>query len=547
MRIQALCPHVANQIAAGEVIERPASVVKELLENALDAGASTITIDIGFGGLNLIKIADDGHGIDADDLVLAITAHATSKITELADLYAINTMGFRGEALASIAAISRMKLYSKPAAQTHGMLLQVNESGIHTQAYARTQGTTIEVCDLFFNAPVRKTFLKSERLEYQAIELVVKQFALSAPQIAITLHHNQKQIVHLPKVTCEQSRLRRIKKLFGQAFLDDAVYIQEEHDGFAMMGWISQRTYQRSQRDRQWVYLNQRLIKDKLLLQAIGQAYQDILYPGRYPSCVLYLSVPPDQVDVNVHPTKHEVRFRQPRLIHGMIVSGLANRLHVPSSVTNMQVKAKPKSKPFEQLLYAAMPHVLTESEPTWIIINSQFALVHLHQPTPYLLDLAAIHHHQISYMLRTLPKPFPHRALLVPVRLDIHESVYPCLEQERSSLLDVGIQFDFISSTQILIRTIPLHIPLLDIQRFFSEVLNINRDTEAMLKQLIACQTFDAYNLSPIERNSLLDYCIHQWDTMHTIQACLHLDSSTCRHIMHQSRICTPESALLS
>lgn len=544
MRIQALSPHVANQIAAGEVIERPASVVKELLENALDAGARTITIDIGFGGFNLIKIADDGQGIDADDLILAITAHATSKITELTDLYAIRTMGFRGEALASIAAISRLNLYSKPAAQTHGMLLQVNESGIHTQACARTQGTTIEVCDLFFNAPVRKTFLKSERLEYQAIELVVKQFALSAPQIAITLHHNQKPIFHLPKVTCEQSRLRRIKKLFGQAFLDDAVYIQEEHDGFAMTGWISQRAYQRSQRDRQWVYLNQRMIKDKLLLQAIGQAYQDILYPGRYSSCILYLSVPPDQVDVNVHPTKHEVRFRQPRLIHGMIVSGLANRLHVQPSVADLQ--ARPKL--FKQPLYAAMQHSpSTESTPNWIIVNSQFALVHVHPPTPYLLDLAMIHHHQITNTLQSLSKPFPHRALLVPVRIDIAESAYRCLEQHRATLLDVGIQFDFIGHTQVLIRSIPLQVPLLDIERFFTAIQSAHGDTDVIFKQLIACQTFDAYNISPIERDTLLEYCMQHWDTMRTIQACLQLDTPTCQQIMRHSRIPTAESALLS
>ena len=189
MRIQALSPQVANQIAAGEVIERPASVVKELLENALDAGADHITIDIGFGGLNLIRIADNGHGIEAEDLTLAIAAHATSKITQLEDLYAISSMGFRGEALASIAAVSRITICSKPAAQTHGMLLKANENGIQIHPYARTQGTTIEVCDLFYNTPVRKMFLKSERMEYQAIELMVKQFALSAPHITLTLHH----------------------------------------------------------------------------------------------------------------------------------------------------------------------------------------------------------------------------------------------------------------------------------------------------------------------------------------------------------------------
>jgi len=554
MRIQQLSPHVANQIAAGEVIERPASVVKELLENALDAGATVITIDIGFGGLNLIKIADNGHGIDAEDLPLAIAAHATSKIKQLTDLYAISSMGFRGEALASIAAVSRLKLYSKPAAQAHGMLLQVDETGIHTEPCARTQGTTIEVCDLFFNTPVRKTFLKSERHEYQAIELVVKQFALAAPNIALTLQHNQKLTLHLSKTNCEASRLRRIKKIFGQAFLSDAIFIQEAHADFTMYGWISQREYQRSQRDRQWVYLNKRLIKDKLMLQAIGQAYQDILHPGRYPSCILYISIPPDQVDVNVHPTKHEVRFRQPRLVHAMLVSGLANRLHTEASTANHFHTVHPPQKISHYP--PPSPAQSTEQGIAWQILNSHFAILGLQDAAPYLVDIAKVNHHYIANMLQTLPKPFPHRALLVPVRIDIATSAYSYIEQQREDLRNLGIQFDFVSTNQILIRTMPLHLPLLDLQRFFMVVQTpdlkegctfsptekiTGRGNEGIksTQQLIACQTFDAYNISPIERDTLLDYCLQNWDTMHKVEACLPLDVTTCQHMMRQIRTC--------
>lgn len=544
MRIQQLSPHVANQIAAGEVIERPASVVKELLENALDAGANTITIDIGFGGLNLIKISDNGHGIDAEDLPLAIAAHATSKITQLTDLYAISSMGFRGEALASIAAVSRMKLYSKPAAQTHGMLLQIDETGIQTQPYARTQGTTVEICDLFFNTPVRKTFLKSERLEYQAIDLVVKQFALAAPHIAITLQHNQKQTLHLPKASCESSRLRRIKKLFGQAFLQDALFIQEEHEHFAMHGWISQRQYQRSQRDRQWVYLNQRLIKDKLILQAIGQAYQEILYPGRYPSCILYVNIPPDQVDVNVHPTKHEVRFRQPRLIHAMLVSGLANRLHAQPSIpstpsTHHEAHTIQQKMSHYALHPSSAPIHTTEQDTTWHILNPHFAILRLHDAVPYLVDMAKVHDHYVTKMLHALPQPLPHRALLVPVRIDIATAAESLLEQQRPELLNLGIQFDFISTHQILIRTIPLNLPLLDLERFFIAIQTAHPYQNDIMQQIIACQTFDAYNMSSIERETLLDYCLQHWDTMHTVQACLSLDLATCQLAMRQIRPC--------
>ncbi len=534
MRIKALSSHIANQIAAGEVIERPASVVKELLENALDAGATALTIEIGFGGLNLIKVSDNGHGIYADDLPLAIAAHATSKISQLDDLYAITTMGFRGEALASIASVSRMNLYSKPADQVHGMRLHVDETGVQIEPFARTQGTTVEICDLFFNTPVRKTFLKSERLEYQAIELVVKQFALSAPELALTFFHNQKQILSLPSALCAQSRLLRIKKLFGQAFLNDAIAIHTEHNDFLLQGWISQHQYQRSQRDRQWVYLNHRLIKDKLILQAIGQAYQDILHPGRYASCILYLTVPPDQVDVNVHPTKHEVRFRQPRLIHAMIVSSLANQVCIPE--TPRELEHKPDDRMNTQAHINDLFPPQSSSNPTWKILNPRFAILQLPQATPYLVDIVHVYQHSVASLVETLPTPWPHRALLVPVQLDIGTSADTWFEHHREILLALGIQFDLITATHVWIRTIPLHLPLLDLDTFFMSIQKTNWNQNDLMKHIIACQKFDAYNMSPIERDTLCDYCMKNIDTMNAIQACLPLDVHTCTQIMRHT-----------
>lgn len=338
LRIQQLPPAIANQIAAGEVIERPASVVKELLENALDAGADTISIDIAYGGLNQIKISDNGSGIFADDLPLAIAAHATSKITRLDDLYSIGSMGFRGEALASISSIAKLKISSRPASQEHAMMLAVQGSESIISPCARSQGTTIDVVDLFFNAPVRKRFLKSEKLEFQAIETVVKRFALSAPQIALTLKHNNKLVLSLARATDAKSRHARMAKIFGKAFDDHALYIDVERAGMRLEGWLSGIEVQRSQNDRQWVYINQRMVKDKLINHAIKQAYDNVLHPGRFPVCLLYLSLNPAEVDVNVHPTKHEVRFNSP----GWCMIFLPRRFIMPLSRSSISHRHQP-------------------------------------------------------------------------------------------------------------------------------------------------------------------------------------------------------------
>ncbi|PJD92538.1 MAG: DNA mismatch repair protein MutL [Legionella sp.] len=540
MRIQRLSSAVANQIAAGEVIERPASVVKELLENALDAGATMVAVELGFGGLNHIKVSDNGHGIDAEDLPLAIAAHATSKISALNDLYHITTMGFRGEALASIASVSRLTLSSKPAHQAHGMMLSMDEYDYNTQPTPRNQGTTIEVRDLFFNAPVRKTFLKSERIEYQAIELVVKQFALSAPGVALTMKHNGKQTLNLAKVTCEQSRLQRIKKLFGQAFLTDAVYIDETHEHFAIQGWISQHTYQRSQRDRQWIYLNHRLVKDKLLYQAIGQAYQSLLHPGRYASCVLYISIAPDQVDVNVHPTKHEVRFRQPRLVHSMMVSILTQQLRPPvpllDLVTELQVQPELVLESGSLTTAMAPSGTVLSKDAAWMAINAHFVILNL-STASYLVDMFAVHQHAINAIVYNMDKPWPHRLLLVPIRVDIERSMYASLERCQTDLSLLGIQFDFMAETSLMIRTIPLCLPLLDLGAFFLSIPSPHCDQQDLIRHAIACQSFDAYHMSSNERDALLAYCLQHWDQMNQIHACLRLDLAKCQALCAQGQ----------
>lgn len=528
MRIQRLAANVANQIAAGEVIERPASVVKELLENSFDAGATQISIELGFGGLNLIKVSDNGHGIDAEDLHLAIAAHATSKITQLNDLYQMKTMGFRGEALASMASVSRMKIASKPAYQSHARMLALGEKGMDVQACARTNGTTIEIHDLFYNAPVRKGFLKSEKLEYQAIELVVKQFALSAPHVTLNLKHNQKQMLHLPKADCEQSRILRIKKLFGQGFLADAVYIHEVHAALTVEGWISQSQYQRSQRDRQWVYLNQRVIKDKLIHQAIGQTYQNILHPGRYPSCVLYLTMPADQVDVNVHPTKHEVRFRDPRLIHSILVSTLSSPLQPPS--TDHQPAARESKKISSVPMHA--PSLYSAHEQPWLVITPHM-VIHQYAPNEtFLINILKVHQHALQHTLETLEKPLPSRPLLVPVKINFVGSHYAWFEKNQAFFMRFGLQFDFVSETSLMIRTIPLCLPQLNFSEFFLTIQQVKPEDHRFIQQLIACQTIDAYNISSLERETLMAYCLKNLSLLHRSKACVRLDNNLCQQL---------------
>ena len=531
-RIQQLPALVANQIAAGEVIERPASVVKELLENALDAGADTIQVDIGFGGLNQIKISDNGSGIDADDLPLAIAAHATSKIRHLNDLYAISSMGFRGEALASIAAVSKLSILSKPADQKHAMMLDVRGGLTPTVSpCARSKGTTIEVLDLFFNAPVRKKFLKTPRSEYLAIEMVVKRFALSAPSIAITLCHNDKQMLVLPAAMCDKTKLLRIRKLLGKAFTDQAITIDVEQSGLRLMGFVSGELYQRSQNDKQWVYINQRMVKDKLVFHAIRQSYDQLLHPGRYPACLLYLNMDASALDVNVHPTKHEVRFEQPRLVHDFIVSHLSNVLRsCKKDIMKEHTKHYTSlSLPSFQVAETYIKHPLPiKTEPDlslqhhWLVLNTHYGVLFVQQ-RPYLVHMKRAHQQSLFQQLKQQTLPLAHRPLLVPVRVSVDKKDYASIEQSRALLTDLGIQLDWVSETELVVRTIPVLLPQLDISKWldFFKKAPINDKAPGIdsvagrrllpvqesLHQLIQCQSFDAQQLSTDDQSYLAAY----------------------------------------
>ncbi len=327
-RIQKLSSLLSNQIAAGEVIERPASVVKELVENSIDAGATKIDLDIEQGGMRLIRVRDDGGGIHKDDLALALNRHATSKIYHLNDLEKIMTLGFRGEALASVSSVSRLTLSSAVAESSGWQIVsQGTESEPQVAPVAHPQGTTIEVRDLFFNTPARRKFLRTEKTEFDHIDELIKRIALSSFTVDFTLKHNQRIVRQYRKAHTDIEREQRVASLCGSEFMAHALKIETEIEGLKLSGWIGLPTFSRAQADLQYFYVNGRMVKDKTVSHAMRQAYHDVMYGGRHPAYVLFLEIAPDQVDVNVHPTKHEVRFRESRLVHDFICHAVHDAL----------------------------------------------------------------------------------------------------------------------------------------------------------------------------------------------------------------------------
>ncbi len=323
--IHLLSPRLANQIAAGEVVERPSSVAKELLENCLDAGAKRIDIDIEQGGVKRLQIRDDGHGISADQLPLALARHATSKIAVLADLEGVASLGFRGEALASISSVSRLTLTSRTveAEQAWQVEAEGRDMEPRVQPAAHPVGTTVEVCDLFFNTPARRKFLRTEKTEFDHLQDVIKRMALARFDVAFHLRHNGKTILALHPAKDEVAQARRIAAVCGDAFLEQAMPINVERNGLHLWGWVGLPTFSRSRADMQHFYVNGRVVSDRLVAHAVRQAYRDVMYGGRHPAFVLFLELDPGSVDVNVHPTKHEVRFRDNRSVHDFLYGTL--------------------------------------------------------------------------------------------------------------------------------------------------------------------------------------------------------------------------------
>ncbi len=329
-RIQPLPTYLANQIAAGEVVERPASVVKELLENSIDAGAHHIELEVEQGGRRLIRVVDDGAGIHPDDLPLATTAHATSKVYSQQELQQVLSLGFRGEALASIASVSRFSIASRQPQMEQGLRLDSQAQANALTPCAMSPGTRIEARELFYNTPARRKFLRTERTEYLHIEEVVKRLALSRYDIGFRLLHNGRQQFNLSPIDNPEQNGQRVAAVLGKGFLQHALSLEFEAAGMRLWGWVGEPGYSRSQADAQYFYLNGRMIRDRLVSHALRQAHQPFLQPGRHPAYLLYLELESQHVDINVHPTKHEVRFRESRLVHDFLLRAVASALGQP-------------------------------------------------------------------------------------------------------------------------------------------------------------------------------------------------------------------------
>jgi len=345
MAIQQLPDHLINQIAAGEVIERPASIVKELVENSLDAGATSISIDLNEGGLARIRIHDDGHGISQNELPLALSRHATSKLSSLEELSSLSSMGFRGEALPSIASVSRLELASKVADAERAWLIRYrHDGGVESEPTAHPVGTTVDVHDLFYNVPARRKFMRTARTEYTRCETVVKTLAMAHADVAFTVTHNGKSTFRCQRADTDAAKNARIANILGTAFGEAARVVEIDQQPLALHGWVADPSFSRSSADMQYFFVNQRPVKDRVVSHAVKQAYSDLLYHQRHPAFVLFLSMPADAVDVNVHPGKQEVRFRESSAVHGFIRKSLKDYLAVVTSGEHLSVVGRDRT-----------------------------------------------------------------------------------------------------------------------------------------------------------------------------------------------------------
>ena len=509
-RITLLDKRLANQIAAGEVVERPASVVKELLENALDAGAARIDIELSAGGTKSIRVRDDGAGIHSEDLELALARHATSKIHKPEDLTTIETLGFRGEALASIASISRLKLTTNTSDDASGgWCVQAGSADMKPEMMPapHPKGTSVEVVDLFFNTPARRKFLRTERTEYLKVEEVVRKIALSHPDVSLFLHHNGKM---MRQYTGDDEQAR-ISSVFGKAFLDNAIYFSEERGGLELRGWIGLPTWSRSQADQQFFFVNGRVIRDKVITHAVKQGYADVLYQGRNPVYCLFLSINPGLVDVNVHPTKHEVRFRESRNVHDFIfrtihhvlaevrpedkaesaASGALSSapvrapIQVPVGLGGRSVPLMTREtageayrEMFARDQETALPPQEDASLPPLGFAIAQLHGVYILAENARGLILVDMHaaHERITYeYMKTAcdNEGIRSQPLLVPQSIAVSEKEADMVEDQQTELKQLGIELERASAESIIVRAVPTLLAKSDVEQLVRDLLS--------------------------------------------------------------------------
>ena len=508
MPIQQLPGHLINQIAAGEVVERPASVVKELVENSLDSGADAIDIDIAAGGARLIRVRDNGSGIEREELLLALSRHATSKISSLEDLEAVVSLGFRGEALPSIASVARLVLTSRVASDDTAWQIEADGGEISSSRPAtHARGTTVEVHDLFYNTPARRRFLRTERTEFGHIEKWLRRLALSRPGVAFTLTHNRRTVLKLAAATSNEQQLARLAKLCGDAFADQSIHLEHETEGIALQGWIALPTYNRSQPDQQFWFVNGRSISDKTLTHAAKHAYRDVLFHGRFAAYVLNLAMDPAGVDANAHPAKHEVRFRDGRRVHGIVSQTLEAALRdtrpgghasAPASIVRYP---EPTQRPMplsglgsggpanvqEALagygaLAGASAALQVDVEPGEVpplgFAIAQLGGVYILAENSDGLIVVDMHaaHERITY--EKLKRNFDDRdivrqPLLVPVTIAVAENEADLVEQAARDIEAFGLSVDRAGPTMLVVREVPALLKDSDVELLLRDLLS--------------------------------------------------------------------------
>ncbi len=533
MTIRTLPPQLINQIAAGEVVERPASAIKELIENALDAGADRIEIEIEQGGLGLMRVRDNGCGISKEELPLALSRHATSKIASLEDLEKVMTMGFRGEALPSISSVSRITLTSRPKGMAHAWQIQTDGGERHfdiTPA-SHPEGSSVEVRDLFYNTPARRKFLRSEKTEFQHIETLVRRMALARMDVGFVLTHNQRNVLQLTPNPAPSDAPRRLAAILGQDFLEQSIPIEHQASDLRLHGWIGLPTFSRSQPDQQYFYVNGRLVRDKVVNVAIRQAYQDVLYHGRHPIYVLHLELDPAQVDVNAHPTKMEVRFRENRLVHDFLFSSIHRSLGSSSagsmldvSISASQINAitdqgtnrepyprSPGGAPrnFEQersipyprerqgqlsldtpSLIGAYDRLLNPTSPASPTSFAEAqdhlplgsALAHLHgafilaenAQGLVLVDAHAAHERVTYEKLKSQLQDgnVPSQTLLLPLSIEVSAREADAAEEHQSTLEGLGLELRRSGPSSILVTALPALLPVCEAEQLVRDLL---------------------------------------------------------------------------
>jgi DNA mismatch repair protein MutL len=542
MPILQLPDHLINQIAAGEVVERPASVVKELVENSLDAGASSLQIDIAAGGQKLMRVRDNGSGISRGELELALARHATSKISSLDDLEAVASLGFRGEALPSIASVARLALSSRICSEDSAWQVEADGGEISAPCpAAHPVGTTVEVHDLFYNTPARRRFLRTERTEFGHIEKWIRRLALSRPDVEFVMTHNRRTVLQLAAAATDDERLQRIAKICGEAFADQAVCLTHETEGVALTGWIGLPTFNRSQPDMQYWFVNGRSITDKTLSHAVRHAYRDVLFHGRFPAYVLSITMDPAGVDANAHPAKHEVRFRDGRRIHGVVSQAVEVALSdtrpgghamLPTSipqdhshtqgVMSLPHSQQPGSGAVRESLAAyralsgsapaATPNIgadPSEMPPLGFAV-AQIGGVYVLAENEAGLVVVDMHaaHERILY--EKLKHGFDDKAvvrqpLLVPATVAVAESEANLVEQSTNTLERLGLVVDRAGPTSLVIREVP--------------ALLRNADAEALLRDVLS-------DLSQAGRSNRVEDACHDF-----------LATMACHHSVRANR----------